>query len=191
MGFPGGPSGKESPCQCGRPKRFRFDRWVWKIPWSRKWQPAPVFLLGESHGQRSLVGYSAWGLIELDTAEHACILWRLSGGETHLWHQKLLLPTCTTTKGVGGNPDGTFFYRKWPLWSSLTHEVINFHRWKEVSHFHVTWSSVATEPESVFRCMYLTEKEVKDSGSDGARSLGKMWCQQEASSCLIPQGALE
>ena len=32
-----------------------------KIPWSREWQPTPVFLPGESHGQRSLVGYSPWG----------------------------------------------------------------------------------------------------------------------------------
>ena len=32
-----------------------------KIPWRRKWQPTLVFLLGESHGQRSLVGYSPWG----------------------------------------------------------------------------------------------------------------------------------
>ena len=32
-----------------------------KIPWRRKWQPTPVFLPGESHGQRSLVGYSLWG----------------------------------------------------------------------------------------------------------------------------------
>ena len=32
-----------------------FDPWVGKIPWSRKWQPTPGFLLGESHGQRSLV----------------------------------------------------------------------------------------------------------------------------------------
>ena len=30
--------------------------WVRKIPWRREWQPAPVFLPGESHGQRSLVG---------------------------------------------------------------------------------------------------------------------------------------
>ena len=29
--------------------------------WRRKWQPAPIFLLGESHGQRSMVGYSLWG----------------------------------------------------------------------------------------------------------------------------------
>ena len=34
---------------------------VEKIPWKRKWQPTPVFLLGESHGQRSLTGYSTWG----------------------------------------------------------------------------------------------------------------------------------
>ena len=32
------------------------------MAWRRKWQPAPVFLPGESHGQRSLVGYSPWGL---------------------------------------------------------------------------------------------------------------------------------
>ena len=34
--------------------------WVGKIPWRKKWQPTPVFLPGESHGQRSLVGYSPW-----------------------------------------------------------------------------------------------------------------------------------
>ena len=33
----------------------------WEIPWRRKWQPTPVFLLGESHGWRSLAGYSPWG----------------------------------------------------------------------------------------------------------------------------------
>ena len=35
--------------------------WVGKIPWRREWQPTPVFLLGESHGQRNLAGYSPWG----------------------------------------------------------------------------------------------------------------------------------
>ena len=33
----------------------------WKIPWRREWLPTPVFLPGESHGQRSLVGYGPWG----------------------------------------------------------------------------------------------------------------------------------
>ena len=44
--------------QCRRPG---FNSWVRKIPWRRKWQPTLVFLLGESHGQRSLAGYSLWG----------------------------------------------------------------------------------------------------------------------------------
>ena len=39
----------------------RFDLWVGKIPWRRKWQPASVFLLGKFHEERSLVGYSPWG----------------------------------------------------------------------------------------------------------------------------------
>ena len=43
--------------------------WVMKIPWRREWLPTPVFLLGEFHGQRSLVGYSPWGLKESDTTE--------------------------------------------------------------------------------------------------------------------------
>ena len=56
MIFPGGSDGKASVClQCGRP---RFDLWVGKISWRRKWQRTPVFLPGESHGWRSLVGYS-------------------------------------------------------------------------------------------------------------------------------------
>ena len=49
-------------CQCRRRKRYG-------IPWRRAWQPTPVFLPGESHGQRSLVGYSSWGLKESDTTE--------------------------------------------------------------------------------------------------------------------------
>jgi len=36
----------------------RFDPCVGKIPWRRAWQPTPVFLPGESQGQRSLAGYS-------------------------------------------------------------------------------------------------------------------------------------
>ena len=42
---------------------------VGKIPCRRKWQPTPVFLPGEFHGQRSLAGYSPWGHKELDTIE--------------------------------------------------------------------------------------------------------------------------
>ena len=44
---------------------------VGKMPWRRKWQPTPVFLPGESHGQRSLAGYRPWGRKESDTTEAA------------------------------------------------------------------------------------------------------------------------
>ena len=56
MCIPVGSDGKDScPClQCRRP-------WVGKIPWRRAWQLTPVFMPGESHGQRSLAGYSPWG----------------------------------------------------------------------------------------------------------------------------------
>ena len=50
-------------------KRGWFDPWVRKFPWSRAWQPTPVSLPGESHGQRSLLGYSPWGLKESDMTE--------------------------------------------------------------------------------------------------------------------------
>ena len=63
-------SGKESVCQCRSHRRLEFEPWVGKIPWRRKWQPTPVFLPGESHGQRSLVGYNQWGCKESDTIEH-------------------------------------------------------------------------------------------------------------------------
>ena len=63
--FPGGSDGKASACNAG--DRPGFDPWVGKIPWRRKWQPTPVFLPGESHGRRSLVGYSPWGHKESDT----------------------------------------------------------------------------------------------------------------------------
>ena len=42
---------------------------VWKIPWRREWLPTSVFSTGDSHGQRSLVGYSPWGHKESDRTE--------------------------------------------------------------------------------------------------------------------------
>ena len=75
-------SGREPACQFRESKRHRFNPWVWKIPWSRKWQPTPIFLPGKFHGQRSLVGYSPWGPKESDATEQECtsFLW-LSGRE--------------------------------------------------------------------------------------------------------------
>ena len=72
MIFPGGASGKESACQCRRLKRGRYDPWVGKIPWRRKWQPTPVFLPRKFHRLRSLAGRlmgSPWACKESDTTE--------------------------------------------------------------------------------------------------------------------------
>ena len=52
-----------------------------KIPWSREWQSTPVFLHGESYGQRSIAGYSPWGHKESDTTEAA-------------WHSCMHPPSC-------------------------------------------------------------------------------------------------
>ena len=60
-GLPCGSAGKESACNAGD---------LGSIPGSRReWQPTPVFWPGESHGQRSLAGYSPWGRRESDTTE--------------------------------------------------------------------------------------------------------------------------
>ena len=71
-------------CQHRRCKRCGFDPWVGMIPWvrttpwvgKRKWQCTPIFLPGESHGQRSLVGYSPLGLYisryKPDELTHKC-----------------------------------------------------------------------------------------------------------------------
>ena len=68
--LPCGSAGKESACKAGdlgfSPE---FNPWVGKIPWRREWLATPVFLPGEFHGERRLVGYSPWGHKELDTTK--------------------------------------------------------------------------------------------------------------------------
>ena len=57
---------KKFSCQYWTPK---FHPWVRKIPWRREWQPTPVFLPGECHGQRNLACYTPWGHKESDMTE--------------------------------------------------------------------------------------------------------------------------
>ena len=61
----GGSDGKESACSVGD----RFNPWLRKIPWRRKRKPTPGFQPEESHGQRSLEGYSLWGCKGSDVTE--------------------------------------------------------------------------------------------------------------------------
>ena len=60
---------KNPPAASTGDMRLGFHPWVKKIPWRRAWQPTPVFLPGESLGQRTLEGYSPWGCKESDTTE--------------------------------------------------------------------------------------------------------------------------
>ena len=61
--FPGGLVVKNPPAKLETWTQSSYG----KMPWRRKWQLSPVFLPGESHGQRNLVGYSPWGRRESDT----------------------------------------------------------------------------------------------------------------------------
>ena len=69
-----------------------------KIRWRRKWQPAPVFLSGKSHGQRNLVGYSPWGRKELDRTEHTHMI--------YYWHPQSACNTgdLDSIPGLGRSP---------------------------------------------------------------------------------------
>ena len=68
-GLPRWLCGKEAACQSRRHRRRELDSGVGKIPGRRKWQPTPIFLPGELHGQRSLVGCRPWIHKESDTTE--------------------------------------------------------------------------------------------------------------------------
>ena len=83
-GFPSSASSKEFACQCRRRKRCRFDPWVGKSPWRRKWHSIPKVLLGKSHGQRSLAGYSPWGCKESNMIERPSMHTQHKGKVTKL-----------------------------------------------------------------------------------------------------------
>ena len=95
--FHGGSDDEESDCNAGRP---RFNSWVEKIPWRREWKHTLGSLPRESHGQRSLAGYSPRGHKELDTTERLTL--SLSCFLNITWH--LLL--CT-------------FFKKMIFWCGL------------------------------------------------------------------------
>ena len=97
-GVPGVSEVKASASNAGDP---RFDPWVRKIPWRRKWKPTPVLLPGKFHGRRSLVGYCPWSCKESDTTE------RLPNPGIKLGSPVLLADSLPTE--LQGSPT---FYRK-------------------------------------------------------------------------------
>ena len=71
-GFPSSASGKESACLSRRHKRHEFDPWVGKIPWSKKWHPAPLSCL-ENCLDRGDWWSTVHGVTEFDTTGHMCV----------------------------------------------------------------------------------------------------------------------
>ena len=123
QGFPGGSVVKNPP------RRHRFDPWVGKIPWRRKWQPAPVFLPRKCHGQRSLVDYSPWGHKGSDMTERLNSQpWRVrSPGleEGMATHSSILARSIPWTEEPGV-PQSMGSPRVWHDW------VTNTHTWLDI-----------------------------------------------------------
>ena len=88
-GFQGGSSGREPACHCRKRERHGFGL-GWEDPCRRKWQPTPVFLPGEFHGQRSLAGCSPWDH-KTEAAEHACRGAKNSGFDVFSYFQMLAI----------------------------------------------------------------------------------------------------
>ena len=114
MCFLGGSDCKESACKAEtQVQSLGFG----KIPWSRRWQSAPVFLPRESHGQKSLVGYRPWGHKESDITEQLILslsqecarrFWKISQLFFKTIHIGLLL---------------VFLFYKWILKTILSHAI--------------------------------------------------------------------
>ena len=73
LGHPRWCNGKESTFQFRSCRRHGFDPWVRKIPWSRKWQPIPIFLLENSMDRGPWKAIVHWGHEESDTTADTCI----------------------------------------------------------------------------------------------------------------------
>ena len=82
-GVRGSSVGKEPACNAGDARDMGSTPRLGRSPWRRAWQPTPVFLPEESHGQRSLAGYSPWGRTESGTTEAT----ERSAAHTEVFHE--------------------------------------------------------------------------------------------------------
>ena len=87
-GFPGGPGGKESPCQCRRLKRLGLIPGLGRSPGGGRGNPFQCSCLENPHGQGSLAGYSPWGRKESDMTERLSTVqhFKIENGNTKLFH---------------------------------------------------------------------------------------------------------
>ena len=109
-------------------RRRGFDPWVGKIPWRRKWKPTPLFLPGESHGQRSLVGYSH--RVAKTWISHGCTCVPHPEPPSHL-------PPHPIPQGHPSAPAlSTLSHASNQDWLSISHMVIYMFQWYSLKSSH-------------------------------------------------------
>ena len=100
-GFPGGSEGKDNMGDQG------LIPGSGRLPWRREWQPTPVFLPGESHGQRTLADYSPRGHQESNMTERSVHTWSFSAWCPSPWgFGHGLLVQCLCSPGIPSSPGG-------------------------------------------------------------------------------------
>ena len=125
-------SGKESTCQCRRHKRWGFDPWVGKIPWSRKWQPTPLIIRAcripwtEEHGQLQSMGLQSWTQLSAYTGKSVILSYsRKSHGASSSFLGTLMLgilSLCVRSPSALRPPSyeevtlPEEFTQRWPNW---------------------------------------------------------------------------
>ena len=131
----------------------QFNSWVRKIPWRREWLPTPLFLPGESHGQRSLAGYSPWDDKETDMTEWLTLPLFLDQALT----LGNLLASCWSSIQIKTYSVSIFFVSQWGSFSFLSFMF-------SLEHYFafITWLTVAGDlefslPYPGFQCAFLTE----------------------------------
>ena len=110
-----------------RHERYRFEPWVGKIPWARKWQSTPGHLPRKLHEQRNLAGYSPWGPKELDMTEHAHTwFWAIHDFERKATHRGILDGTWERASRVLGKKPASnrsqaslWYQARWDVWKPV------------------------------------------------------------------------
>ena len=129
----------------------------------RQWQPTPVLLLGKSHGQRSLVGFSPWGREELDTTERLHFHFSLSC--TGEGNGSPLQCSCLENPGDGG------------AWWAAVYGVAQSRTW-------LKWLSSSSRLYLFSKSLYILKLPSQNTFSslenwwvDEAESCTKLWGQ--------------
>ena len=121
--------------QCRRPG---FNSWVGKIPWRRKWQPTPVFLPGESHGQRSLVGYSPCSCKESDTTERLHFHFHFT--ELHRFVFYKFFTNWRFAATLSSKPTGAIFPTVFTHFMSLCHILVILAIYQIFHYYYICYS---------------------------------------------------